>query len=822
MIPKPYARPSRRFVLLLWLLCVPLTVFARDVLEGIDVSPPGATPQVLIHFSTAVQYITHSPPDHGQEIQVRLRTLGLTGSQEDLVLAQRNEILQWTPTERIPLYEVRFEPDVAGQARLLVRFRRPVHYRNLRLSADARTLLIDLVPPAAAQAAPKPGPAAARPAHRPSLPAGRYVINLASSTRPFDLRAAARRIPVEKHILYTTQVTIEGKLWYRLRLGFFASRAQAKAVLPRLASFYPRAWVARVPREEKRHAVEQTRAAARPGGTRPPRHREYLVVHRPDLPPLPPERIRRMMSEADTALAKGNYRRAAQLYTALVERGTPEAGKTALEKLGLARERLGQLAQAKALYEQYLDQYPNDPGARRVRQRLLGIVTARAKPRARLGRKRGAREPWEFFGGIAQYYRRDISVPDSGSTTVTQSMLINDLDVTARKRGERLDYRFRFTGGYDHDFLNNGKGSRTRVSSLYLDLTDASTTYSLRAGRQTRSTGGVFGRFDGLLATWRWQPRLRLNGVFGSPVQRSRDGVDTHRHFYGISLDMGTFLDRIDTVLYYIEQHAYGILDRRAAGGEIRYLDPKRSLLTSVDYDLSYRLLNTFFLIGNLQLADGSTINATVDIRRNPLLTTSNALQGQTTTDLSVLSGQLGGEDALRQVALDRTSLTRNFTLGLTHPLDAHYQINTDITVSNTSATATSAGVQGIPATGNQYFLNVQLIGSSLLKEGDIGILGVRYADTSSSRTLSLTADSRYPISRQWRINPRARLDYRDNQNDGSTQWTLAPTLRVDYRMKRNVEFELEVGSEWSSRRFSSTTTRDSAYFFTLGYRADF
>ena len=824
-----FMRARRLFMILIVLAIWPGTAaMAGDILEGIDVSPAGAPPQVLIHFRTAIQYISHSPPSQGQEIQVRLRTVSLlTDTGRDTVLPQRNEILQWTPTDRIPLSEVRFEPDVAGQARLLVHFRRLVHYARIHVSPDSRTLVIDLRA-AGQHAKAKTSPPASgfETLKPPAPPSGRYVINLASSTRPFDLHRIRKQLRSPGKILYMTQITLDGKIWYRLRLGFFESRKEAQALIVQIGSSYPRAWIARAPSEERRQAmkssVREHQGAGKASDLERKVRKEYLVVHRPDLPPLPPERIERMMKEADDALAKGKFRHAARLYTALIERGTPAASREALEKLGLAKERLGQLAQAKSLYQEYLDLYPKDAHAPRVRQRLLGIVTARATPRERLGRKQGEHTPWEFFGGIAQYYRRDISVPDNGVSTVTQSMLSNDLDVTARKRSERYDFRVRFTGGYDHDFLDNGPGSRTRISSLYLDMSDASTAYSFRLGRQTRSTGGVFGRFDGVLGTWRLSPRVRINGVFGSPVQRSQDGVDANRYFYGASLDLGTFVEHIDTVLYVIEQQAFGILDRRAVGGEVRYLDSKRSFLASADYDISYDLLNTFFMIGNLRLPDGSSINATVDIRRNPLLTTSNALQGQTTSDLDRLVNLLGGEDVTRQVALDRTSLSRTATLGVTHPLNPHYQINADITISNVSGTSSSAGVEGIPGTGNEYFYNLQLIGSSLLKAGDIGILGLRYADASTSRTLSISMDSRYPLNRFWRINPRARLDYRDNSNDGSIQWTLAPSLRINYRFKRYMEFELEAGSEWSSRKFTDSTSNDSAYFLTMGYRADF
>lgn len=54
-----------------------------------------------------------------------------------------------------------------------------------------------------------------------------------------------------------------------------------------------------------------------------------------------------------------------------------------------------------------------------------------------------------------------------------------------------------------------------------------------------------------------------------------------------------------------------------------------------------------------------------------------------------------------------------------------------------------SGGVEAIDGTGNEYIYSVQLIGSSLLKEGDVSILGVRYYDAKDSRTSSLIVNTR-------------------------------------------------------------------------------
>jgi hypothetical protein len=82
--------------------------------------------------------------------------------------------------------------------------------------------------------------------------------------------------------------------------------------------------------------------------------------------------------------------------------------------------------------------------------------------------------------------------------------------------------------------------------------------------------------------------------------------------------------------------------------------------------------------------------------------------------------------------------------------------------------------------------------------------------------------DTRYPIRRVWRINPRFRLDYRDNSNNDSTQWTAAPSLRIDYRWRRRYRFVIEGGGEWSTQELTAETQDTSSYLFSLGYRADF
>lgn len=556
------------------------------------------------------------------------------------------------------------------------------------------------------------------------------------------------------------------------------------------------------------------------------------------LPALPAERLDQLLEDARQAMAGANYPQAIQIYTKILQHQDTGRHRDALEFLGLARERNGQEAHAKLEYERYLQRYPDGEAAERVRQRLAALVTARAAPKDKLreaGADRGAEADgptWEYSGNFSQFYRRDtshiveeetVTNTRSDETRVNMSSLSNDLDFNARRRGGDLAVQTRATGGYEVDFLDEGEGQGdiSRVSSLYADFQHEKRGLGARVGRQTRSTGGVLGRFDGGLLSYRLKPTVKLNAVSGFPVDSSKHNLKTERRFYGLSADFGTYADAWDFVAFIIEQQVDGILDRRAVGGEARYFDPAKSLLSYVDYDVSYGQLNTLLLLGNWNLPHDITLNATVDIRQSPILSTYNAIQGQGVESIEALRARFD-EDTLRDLAEDRTADSRSYTVGATKQLNARFQLTGDVTMSELGATPASGGVEAMPSTGNEYYYNVQLIGSNLLKEGDITLLGLRYSDASTSDTTSLSINERYPINSAWRINPRFRVDYRVTRPGDNDQWIYAPSILMDYLWRKRYRFEIETGGEWSKRQLSDATEDTQSYYVYAGYRADF
>jgi hypothetical protein len=97
-----------------------------------------------------------------------------------------------------------------------------------------------------------------------------YAINLMSAQKRMEPASfpTVRTAPTRK--LYTTAVYIDGTTWYRLRLGFFASEADARLALASLQDEYPDAWITRVSDYEQDLSARNitARDTDEPGSTR--------------------------------------------------------------------------------------------------------------------------------------------------------------------------------------------------------------------------------------------------------------------------------------------------------------------------------------------------------------------------------------------------------------------------------------------------------------------------------------------------------------------------------------------------------------------------
>lgn len=679
-------------------------------------------------------------------------------------------------------------------------------------------------------------------------PEASFAINLESDLKAFDLSKIASNEDMQRHQVYVTTFEIRGRTWYRLRLGFFPTQAEAVRMQKKLKALYPKAWVTKTPLPERLAASE----SAPPVKARPTDKQDKAAsaeqalaraeTTRPkqlNLPPLTDEQLTGLMTEAQTEMTANNLTRVIQLYTKVARYTDHAQAKEAQELLGLAREKNGQLAHAAFEYKRYLEQYPDGEDAARVKQRLAGVLTARADPRERLRATKDSQSkqkyPWRVNGGWSQFYRRDENkLSETADTVTSRSALDTDLNLSARRRSPNFDVRARLTTGYSYDFLQTPENDNSsgRLSSLNVDITHLASGLSTRLGRQSRNTGGVFGRFDGGLVSYQATKWGKVNVVAGYPVDSSRDGFQDERSLYGASMELGTFANAWEMELYYLKQLNSSYTEREAVGGELRYFSPSSSLVSLLDYDIFYNELNLASLLGNWRLRDTITLNASYNYRKSPLLNTRNSLIGQTFPYLKDLIGVVG-EDVAHQLALDRTADSHSLTLGGSKALSPKTQFTTSLSASQilgTPATTAIPGLNDVEATPDgelNYFYNAQLIGNGLIKAGDLGSISVQYSDTGTAATYALALNTRYPLTQNWRVNPKFRTSYRANSDNDDTQYAFGPALRIDYKPLRHLRFETELGGNWATTTTTLVGTQDTqtqqttSYYMFLGYRYD-
>jgi len=663
-----------------------------------------------------------------------------------------------------------------------------------------------------------------------------YVINLLSSVEPIDLGSLPHIAALEGYQLYVTQIEKKGVVWNRLRATGFPDRKTALAVLNKVKGNFSGAWLARATQAEIEKSVQARNViaevapavtkvapeeAAKPEETETkPEEQSTKVVEKSV------KTIDDWMGQARRAIVTKEFDKATKLLDQVL--GLPESSYTqeARELLGVVHERQGKFGLAEENYRDYLKTYPEGEGSTRVRQRLAALLTARSKGKKKLKPIEEQKEgDWELSGSFSQFSSRDAARDTGSDLDVIASSLFNNLDMTGRYRSNRVDVRTQLSGSYTYDFEQSSQRAPDdiRVSALYFEARDRKRNFSTTLGRQSRSSGGVLGRFDGIYLGYLMFPKWKLNLTAGYPVELSSVFDKNNRYFAGFDLDMGTFMNYWDMNAFFIHQIVDGVTDRSAVGGELRFTMPKLSVFTLADVDITYNVLNTGLLVANYFFKDATTVNLVLDYRTTPVLTTTNALIGRTEVTISELLANLGNsEDALRQLAEDRTTTLSTATLGISHPFSPRLQLSGDMSISRQSGAPASGGVAAIPGTDNQYFYSLQLIGSSLLKEGDISILGLRYSVIEFADTYGFDISSRYPLTRAWRANPKFSTDYR-RATDNTEILTLRPSARIDYRWKNNVSYDIEGGLIWSDD-ISGTTTNSSNLdvLFELGYRIDY
>ena len=653
-----------------------------------------------------------------------------------------------------------------------------------------------------------------------------FAVNLDSRPKPFtpeEIALAHQRLQAP---VFVSEVVVDGEKWYRLRAGPIERRSEADAALNRALPEYPRAWLA-IGDDEVTSDFSAATAAPLPP-----------VERIGSDPPLPPEQQKQILADARTAMTAHDYPKAIALLTKLQRQPEFPDRARAQELLGLARERSGQMAHAKAEYEEYLRRYPNGEAAERVAFRLKTLKAAEAK--ARTGRDVGIEaQGWQISGDFAQMGRYDgqkitnsagplNSNLAAAEQTAQESALFTDLDLVARRRGETFDFIGRLSGGYDKSFASGTTIDPTRVSLASIELLDRPLGLLARLGRQASNAYGILGTFDGLFLSWQFSPSWAVNLAGGYPVNLLNVSPQTQQSFETLALVYTPRNAHWDANVFVAGQQYDGLRDRQAVGAEGRYLASHGSVVAVLDYDTFYHSLNTASLLGTLQLPARWNLSFDTERRNSPVLTTGNALIGQPFSDLYQMQ-QVFTDQEIYQLARDRTALSSYYSFTATRPLGQRFQFTAIASASKTAETPASGGVPAQPATGLLPNYQLQIYASNLWREGDFNVLTLQHGDTEIGNIDSASITLRFPLGGSWRLAPRFTVERLSHLSDGGSETSYIPSALLDYQ-HGNILVQLETGAQLGSReaflqlqngQFVQTQNTTN-YYVSLSYRISF
>jgi tetratricopeptide (TPR) repeat protein len=615
--------------------------------------------------------------------------------------------------------------------------------------------------------------------------------------------------------LYIEKITIKGSPWQRLCLGYFDNRKQADSVVKDLGETYPDAWVQKTPAKNNIVSINPSVAAPTTGAASKTKSATGV-----NTSTLTEKQLEDLMLRAKTDFKKKNYSSAIRYLKAIISAGEHKSSREALELLGLSRQRKGQLTHAADIYEKYLKLYPEGEDSDRVRQRLAGLLTASSAPRKKISMATEEKDEIRTYGSVSQYYRTNWASNDAVSSLQTLSQLISFVDLTTMRRSKKYDHLFQITADHAYNFLDSSDNDEVRFIETYYELGYRKTGSSGRFGRQALRIGGILKRFDGLSAGYQLTPDMRFNFLAGFPVDyNTRNTINRQKTFYGFTFETGTFLDHWDANLFFFDQKVDGLTDRTSIGTDIRYYDRTKSLFGMIDYDLFYNEVNMLQLNANFMFASGPTLYLNAFARKSPVLSTSMALSGRAEQSIEELKKVLSVEQ-IYQLARDRTTNTETLSIGGSQPVSKKFRLTADLTLSQLGDTIASGGVPAIEGTDADYFISAQLVGDNLLQKHDTAVFGVRYYNTSFSSTTSLIANSRFPITSVWRLNPRLQYDIR-KLSDGRAQNKIRIMLKTDYQYLKKVRFDFDIAYD-ETVESSSNRSDISNLYISMGYRWDF
>jgi tetratricopeptide (TPR) repeat protein len=693
-----------------------------------------------------------------------------------------------------------------------------------------------------------------------------YVIALLRASSP----KLSMDLPVpqslQQYQVFTSRRLVQGKQVHEMDLGYFSTLAEAEAALKLVKERFPQSVIVQLQTQASAPAAEtdvlplKSATALQDNDTQA---RSLLEQGRQQFE----------QRQFDDALNTLN-----QALTLPVTAITPDTQ----ELLGQVLAAMGEAGRAEAEFNAYLKQYPEGPGAQRVRDALAALKPPLVISGTAIDGSKKPEVVETVTGSISQYYyggkqtqaqraERSVDgtpVPASALSDLNQAPLTNDsqkllstlTDVTWKNRTDAREMKMVVRDQLDYNLMSREvlkarSRYRNRLSAAYFDYMGLDKTRLRgRLGRQNASWGGE-SRYDGASGSFSFRPKWKASAAMGSPV----DGVaDAKRYFVGTSLDADALTPNLGASVFMLQRMIDGEVDRRSVGTDLRYFAPNGSIMGSVDYDTIYRKTNRTSLQGMYMAENNAVYNlmtertALVQVSLSqalffsyPALSNNGIMPPRTIKELQASTGYNMAE--LRHFVRSNVSYFSHTMASGTWPVTTDWQVGADFHLQSTGAIAPNEAI-GLPsgqaATGLVRSLGMQAIGTNLYTPRDTNVFGVNVTRGRLGRSLQLNTNHSVGFNEAWQLDP-GLLWMRSSTltSVGDVQATTVswgPTFRASFKPRPAVTLEsslsisrsttvnhdvvtqLDAISGLPTTTATTTTSNSNQFTYYLGYRYEY
>lgn len=816
-----------------------------DILEDIDVRREGANAVVQIRLSNPVSLL-RSTPSRSKDLTQAYYQVRLTDVPPVYVAGERRVVKNdGLPTLTIEDEPVRTDKLDDINRRLVISFSQRTAFK-VRSGKGDRTIEVVLegLGTAVKQAVAKPEPV--------PTPEQRYVIALARSSDPNVSVDVPIPQSLQNYQVFTARRIVDGKQVHEMDLGYFATLAEAEAALKQLSRF-PQAAIVKLAEPAQAKANADAGAAAPAAAPSP-----VPAPATPATPQATAQQARDLLDQSRQAYEQQRLDDAVKLLNQLLDLPSTPLTPDAQELLGMVRLAQGEPAKAQAEFETYLKQYPQGPGAERVKAALAGIQPTELKPATTLEPPAKPERTNTVTGSVSQYYYGGKSTTETqavrdtdGSplspdeidkrskapiSTNDQRLLSTNVDATWRSRDTERDMKMVFRDQYDYNMLSDAqlKGKtrhRNRLTAAYFDYQGLKNGLRTRLGRQSAMWGGE-GRYDGASGSYVLKPKLKVSAAVGSPTDRLGNAK---RSFMGAALDADALTPNLGGSIFALQRMVDGEVDRRAVGADLRYFTQNASLMGSTDYDVIFKKLNVASLQGMYMAEDNTTVNALYERRALTPAALSQTLffQFQDFVDAGIIPQTISdlknhgySVDQLRGLVRSNVSYWTHAMVSVTRPVTTQWQAGATVDLNRTGPIAPNPVLPtGQPDSGQSRTLSLLAIGSNLYSERDTNVFTASVMRGRQVKTYMLNYNNMTPLSDAWQIEPGLRWQRNVSQDltSGLNITTIAwgPGLKASFKPRPTVTLESNLNVDYT-RTEGTSIDRSTRYTYFLGYRYDY